>query len=148
FEIAARASGEGPFKVSVTGRLRLEAERAQPPVPVAALRAGARATVEGERFYQAGAVSGLEFGPSVRGLQQLWHDAEGALAELAAPPAVVAEAGRYCIHPALLDAALQAAGAALLGDQSLEEGDAIVPDSVGALRLSGDPGQARYSRVV
>ncbi|MBB5924559.1 acyl transferase domain-containing protein/acyl carrier protein, partial [Actinoalloteichus hoggarensis] len=56
---------------------------------------------------------GLGYGPTFRGLRSLWrHPAEDdtVYAEAALPDTAVADAGRYGIHPALLDAALHAIG--------------------------------------
>jgi acyl transferase domain-containing protein/NADPH:quinone reductase-like Zn-dependent oxidoreductase/NADP-dependent 3-hydroxy acid dehydrogenase YdfG/acyl carrier protein len=56
---------------------------------------------------------GLEYGPAFRGIVELWRGDREALARIALPDAVQRGATRYHAHPALLDAALHAIGAAL-----------------------------------
>jgi acyl transferase domain-containing protein/acyl carrier protein len=55
---------------------------------------------------------GVEFGPAFQGIARLARGAGEALAEVRTPPVVAAEAGRYVVHPAVLDACLQALAAA------------------------------------
>ncbi|WP_033334188.1 type I polyketide synthase [Streptomyces novaecaesareae] len=51
---------------------------------------------------------GVEYGPAFRGLRALWRRGEEVFAEVALDEADRADAARYGLHPALLDAALQA----------------------------------------
>ncbi|UUU26924.1 type I polyketide synthase [Streptomyces sp. DSM 40750] len=51
---------------------------------------------------------GIAYGPAFRGLRALWRRGDEVFAEVALPEGTQAEAGRYGLHPALLDAALQA----------------------------------------
>ncbi|SNR59681.1 type I polyketide synthase [Actinomadura mexicana] len=61
-----------------------------------------------EAFYAAGAEAGYTYGPSFRGLARAWRRGEEIFAEVAPPAQVRDEAGRYGVHPAVLDAALHA----------------------------------------
>ncbi|WP_344447216.1 polyketide synthase dehydratase domain-containing protein, partial [Kitasatospora nipponensis] len=63
-----------------------------------------------EEVYQVLAGAGLTYGPAFRGLRAVWRDGEEYYAEAALPPALVADAGRFGLHPALLDAAAQLPG--------------------------------------
>ncbi|HEY7767596.1 polyketide synthase dehydratase domain-containing protein, partial [Longimicrobium sp.] len=63
-------------------------------------------------FYEAMRARGLEYGPAFQGIHTLWRGPGEALARLRAPAAVGPDAARYLLHPALLDAALQAMAAA------------------------------------
>ncbi|MEU9143437.1 type I polyketide synthase [Streptomyces sp. NPDC048349] len=58
--------------------------------------------------------SGFDYGPAFQGVRAVWRRGEEVFAEVALPEEHIKEAGRFGIHPALLDAALQAgtAGAA------------------------------------
>ncbi|WP_037815898.1 polyketide synthase dehydratase domain-containing protein, partial [Streptomyces sp. NRRL S-1022] len=49
---------------------------------------------------------GYAYGPAFRGLRRAWLGEGEVFAEVALPEALRAEAGRYLLHPALLDAAL------------------------------------------
>ncbi len=55
---------------------------------------------------------GIDYGPAFRGLRALWRRGEEVFAEVALSEADRADAARYGLHPALLDAALQACVAA------------------------------------
>ncbi|MEV4437328.1 type I polyketide synthase [Streptomyces sp. NPDC049585] len=59
--------------------------------------------------YAALAARGLAYGPAFRGLKALWRtEADGALHAEVELPATAGPAGRFVLHPALLDAALHA----------------------------------------
>ncbi|MEV6976996.1 SDR family NAD(P)-dependent oxidoreductase [Kitasatospora sp. NPDC093806] len=62
--------------------------------------------------YRRFAGLGVDYGPAFRGLRALWRRGEEVFAEVALAEADRAEATRYGLHPALLDAALQAWAAA------------------------------------
>ncbi|WP_290063183.1 polyketide synthase dehydratase domain-containing protein, partial [Amycolatopsis solani] len=59
-------------------------------------------------FYAQAAEAGFAYGPAFRGLHRVWRAGAEVYAELALPDGT--EAGRFGLHPALLDAALQAIG--------------------------------------
>ncbi|WP_423203139.1 type I polyketide synthase [Krasilnikovia cinnamomea] len=52
---------------------------------------------------------GLDYGPAFRGVRELWRRGDETFAEVALPDDVT-DADRYGLHPALLSAAVQAAG--------------------------------------
>ncbi|MEU0940401.1 type I polyketide synthase [Embleya sp. NPDC005971] len=54
------------------------------------------------------AARGYDYGPAFRGLSALWRLGDEVFAEVALPPEAAADADRYGLHPALLDAALHA----------------------------------------
>ncbi|MGD0063774.1 MAG: SDR family NAD(P)-dependent oxidoreductase [Streptosporangiaceae bacterium] len=61
-------------------------------------------------FYAALRERGYDFGPSFRGVRAAWQGRPGEVfAEVALPDQARAEAARFGLHPALLDAALQTA---------------------------------------
>ncbi|GAA2304550.1 type I polyketide synthase [Streptomyces hawaiiensis] len=51
---------------------------------------------------------GYAYGPAFRGLSRVWRGESETFAEVTLPDAVREEAGRFLLHPALLDAALHA----------------------------------------
>ncbi|MDX3119112.1 SDR family NAD(P)-dependent oxidoreductase [Streptomyces scabiei] len=65
--------------------------------------------------YEDLADRGYGYGPAFRGLRALWRQGDDVYAEVALPEAAADRAGRYAVHPALLDAALHAA---LLGGRT------------------------------
>ena len=71
--------------------------------------------VEVAGWYEALAVGGYGYGPAFRGLRAAWRRGEDVFAEVALPEEAAADAGSFGVHPALLDAALHAAGLAAPG---------------------------------
>ncbi|MBM0279998.1 SDR family NAD(P)-dependent oxidoreductase, partial [Micromonospora tarensis] len=62
-----------------------------------------------EGLYERLAAAGHGYGPAFRGLRAVWRRAGEIFAEVQLPGALHADAARYGLHPALLDAALHAA---------------------------------------
>ncbi|HET9139090.1 acyltransferase domain-containing protein, partial [Actinophytocola sp.] len=54
------------------------------------------------------AAAGFGYGPTFQGLRRVWRHGADILAEAALPETVAGDAGRFALHPALLDAALHA----------------------------------------
>ncbi|MFI6231772.1 type I polyketide synthase, partial [Micromonospora echinospora] len=68
-------------------------------------------------WYEALAGHGLVYGPVFQGLRRLWTGDGAVYAEVALPEDAAGEAGRFGVHPALLDAALHPTGLLLSGDE-------------------------------
>ncbi|WP_285710969.1 type I polyketide synthase, partial [Microtetraspora sp. NBRC 16547] len=60
-------------------------------------------------LYDRFATMGFGYGPAFRGLRAAWRRGEEIYAEVALPAGIAPEAARFGLHPALLDAAVQAA---------------------------------------
>src|SRR5690606_23268136 len=67
-------------------------------------------TVPVEEHYQRLAERGLTYGPTFRGVRSLSPGKGEALARIELPEALASDAAVYNLHPAVLDAALQAVG--------------------------------------
>jgi len=83
--------------------------------------------VELESLYPRLCAQGLDYGPSFRGLVEVWRPSDGATttvlhARVVLPQAAAGEVGRYGMHPALLDASLHAL--------FLGAADQLAPDEV------------------
>ncbi|WUI01409.1 SDR family NAD(P)-dependent oxidoreductase [Spirillospora sp. NBC_00431] len=63
-----------------------------------------------DRFYAEAAEAGYGYGPAFQGLRSVWHRDREVYAEVVLPDEHHLLASRFGIHPALLDAALQATG--------------------------------------
>ncbi|WP_431784964.1 polyketide synthase dehydratase domain-containing protein, partial [Streptomyces chumphonensis] len=74
-------------------------------------------------FYAEAAAAGYGYGPAFQGLRAAWRRGDEIFAEVALPEEARAEAGRYGLHPALLDSALHAVG---LGDPTGETADGLL----------------------
>ncbi len=91
----------------VTGRVRAEPERSQPPrFELAAIRQRCVSELDGKTFYQSAAAAELHYGPQFQALTHVWAGQDEALGSIELPAAVVAEMDRYIVHPALLDACI------------------------------------------
>ncbi|MFJ4526771.1 SDR family NAD(P)-dependent oxidoreductase [Streptomyces libani] len=89
-------------------------EEAWPP-------AGAE-VVSVDGFYGGLAEAGYEYGPVFQGLRAAWRRGDEVFAEVALPEEAVGEAGRFGLHPALLDAVLHTVG---LGEAHGDEGPGL-----------------------
>jgi acyl transferase domain-containing protein/acyl carrier protein/thioesterase domain-containing protein len=81
-----------------------------------------------EVLYDELAAAGLEYGPAFQGLTAAWRLDGDVYGEVSLPEEVALEASRFELHPALLEAALQAASAA-----TAEPSEAVAWAGVGLL---------------
>ncbi len=72
--------------------------------------------VDVEGLYEALAEAGLDYGAGAQVLCAVWRHGEETLAEVRLPDELAGDAGRFSLHPALLESALHALAAAVLGD--------------------------------
>ena len=84
-----------------------------PPEDLAALRARCPVQADPRELYARLEAGGLAYGPAMRGVSQLWRGEEEVLARLEPPPG--AEHPFHCLHPALVDGAMQAVAGLTLG---------------------------------
>ncbi|MEU7191700.1 SDR family NAD(P)-dependent oxidoreductase [Streptomyces sp. NPDC045369] len=66
-------------------------------------------TVDVSNLYQSAAEGPYGYGPAFQGLRAVWRRGEEVFAEVALPEEVAEDAAAFGVHPALLDAVLQAA---------------------------------------
>ena len=98
--------------------VRLSAAQAWPPADAE--------PVDVSDLYTHLAERGLDYGPVFQGLRAAWRRGEEVFAEVSLMEDDAARAGLYCLHPALLDAALHAA---MLAAPSFAEGSVHLPFS-------------------
>ncbi|MER5932830.1 type I polyketide synthase [Streptomyces sp. NPDC002054] len=72
-------------------------------------------------FYPAAAAAGLGYGPVFQGLRAAWRREGELFAEVALDEAYAGDADAYGVHPALLDAALQAIGLGVPGTTDTDD---------------------------
>ncbi|MGP3972260.1 SDR family NAD(P)-dependent oxidoreductase, partial [Streptomyces sp. 6N223] len=85
-----------------------------PPIPATVWPPPADATpLPLDALYARLDTTTLTYGPAFRGLRAAWRGGDEIYAEVALPEQVTADAERFALHPALLDAALHAIGLAL-----------------------------------
>ena len=85
-----------------------------------------------EPFYEQLAAIGLGYGPSFRGVRELWKGVGEAVGRIEVDTEARPDA--YHAHPALVDACLHLFGAAL-ADEQMVAGDVYVPVQIGRFRL-------------
>ncbi|MEE1931566.1 polyketide synthase dehydratase domain-containing protein, partial [Streptomyces sp. TRM 70351] len=125
-QVYSRADEAQPWTLHAEGLLMPEGGDAPPQAPAAWPPSGFE-EVALDGTYERLAGLGYAYGPAFQGLRRVWRDpASGDVcAEVALPEELRAEAGRFVLHPALLDAALHP----LLPGVTDEERPALVPFS-------------------
>jgi acyl transferase domain-containing protein/acyl carrier protein len=98
-------------------------------------------------FYRRLRERGFDCGPSFRGIERLWRREGEALGRIRLPANLVTETELYQIHPALLDACFQVAGAALPDEGPLGEG-LYLAMGLDALRLYVSRPRSMWSHAV
>src|SRR3984885_8832355 len=109
----------------VPGELEEFAERVWPPDGAEELGTGS--------FYDRAAETGYDYGPAFQGLKAAWRHADDIYAEAVLQDDQLGEANSYCIHPALLDAALHIALLTALDELGSQE--AQIPFTFSGVRL-------------
>ncbi|WP_201762157.1 MULTISPECIES: SDR family NAD(P)-dependent oxidoreductase, partial [unclassified Nonomuraea] len=103
--------GQGEWTLHAQGVLIEEGGR--PVAGVGQWPPAGASPVDVEHLYEDLAAMGLDYGPLFQGLVAAWQHEGAVFAEIALPEQGHVEAGRFGLHPALLDASLHAAA---LGD--------------------------------
>uniref|UniRef100_UPI002A808C3C SDR family NAD(P)-dependent oxidoreductase n=1 Tax=Streptomyces sp. CRN 30 TaxID=3075613 RepID=UPI002A808C3C len=104
--------------------------------------AGAEA-VDIDGFYDRLAATGYGYGPIFQGVRAVWRRGEELFADVVLPEAAERDAGRFGVHPALVDAALQTGLVTLLeGD-----GERMMPFSFAGVRLHATGATAARVRL-
>jgi acyl transferase domain-containing protein/acyl carrier protein len=88
----------------------LAVEPANAPVPTSAWPPPGSDSIDVDSLYERLFKAGFEYGPAFQGLTAAWKEGEKIHAEASLAEAQVEEAGRYTVHPALLEACLHGVG--------------------------------------
>ncbi|SDR33756.1 Acyl transferase domain-containing protein [Thermostaphylospora chromogena] len=96
-------------------------------------------------FYSAMAHAGYGYGPAFRGLRAAWRDGDAVYAEIALPEHIRADGDAYGLHPALLDAAMQATRLAIPDPDS--ESGVLLPFAWSGVRLHATGATAARVRI-
>ncbi|MFI1801745.1 type I polyketide synthase, partial [Streptomyces sp. NPDC020379] len=118
--VHSRPDGDGePWVRHATGRVAPEEARPSSGEQVWPPRGAEPVALDGH--YERLAATGLRYGRVFQSLRAAWRRGTEVYAEVLLPEDVEQEASRFGVHPALLDAALHAMGAAAL-PSSADEG--------------------------
>ncbi|MFF1868473.1 SDR family NAD(P)-dependent oxidoreductase, partial [Kitasatospora herbaricolor] len=112
----ATAGPDEPWTRHVTALLVPQSDAPAGPEPAAAWPPPGAVAVDTTALYETLAGHGYDYGPAFQGVCAAWRLDGVVHADIALPEDRAAEAGRYGIHPALLDAALHPLAAGLLAD--------------------------------
>ena len=96
-----------------------------------------------EDLYEQVTRKGYGYGPAFRGLRAVWRAGQDVFAEVRLPARPRDEAGRFGMHPALLDAVLHAAGP---GDL-LDSGQMLVPFAWSGVQLHASGAELVRARL-
>ncbi len=128
-----RAMGDAPWIEHATGQLveaALGSDGATDAEDIAALRAWPipdTETVELDGFYERLRDRGLAYGPGFQGLVELRRRGAQVFGRVVLPEVAAEDGDDYCVHPALLDAALHAGLIDYAAGASDAEGGVLLP---------------------
>ncbi|NTX01461.1 type I polyketide synthase [Myxococcus sp. CA040A] len=126
---------EGAWRLHVTCKVRREDSRR--PEATVVVPPAREALLSVESHYQRTREHGLALGPLFRSIQSLWRTERGGGAHVVLPN----RAGNYVLHPALLDACLQALS---VGFGDAVEGEAWLPVGLERLTVHESPREAAF----
>lgn len=138
---------EGPRRVYSTGRFRSREQRgaeAEPALSIPGALDRCARHLDRASVYGLFALLGLDYGTSLRGIQEAWIGPGEALARVS-----LADAGEhdgYVLHPTLLDAALQLIAAIEITERSTGAPTPL-PFSVESVTLHAPLAQASYAHA-
>ncbi|MFJ8211284.1 SDR family NAD(P)-dependent oxidoreductase [Streptomyces sp. NPDC096033] len=142
FSRSEEAPEDTPWTRHATGSLAPEG--AAPGEGLAVWPPAGAEPLDTDGLYETLGAAGLEYGPVFRGLQTAWKLGNELYAEVALPEEATADAGRYNLHPALLDAALHGIG---LGSFVTGDGGAHLPFAWSGLSLHATGASALRVRI-
>ncbi|MDG4810795.1 SDR family NAD(P)-dependent oxidoreductase [Micromonospora sp. WMMD1120] len=108
---------DGPWRRHATGVL---APTGSPGAELTAWPPAGATAVALDDFYRRAAADGFHYGPAFQGLRAAWRRGDEVYAEVSLPADEHTDAAGYLVHPALLDAAVQAVRAGSVLDETGE----------------------------
>lgn len=130
-----------PWTLHATGRIGRDTDKG--PVDrssdLAAVKARCRQRVSGSRSYDALATMGFQYGPTFRGVEEVWLGDHEALGRVVCPDPLTGQGDAgHLLHPALLDACFQIAPfATFLHGTGAGSDEPLLPVEVARFRFSG-----------
>lgn len=110
-------------------------------IDLVALKAGCERQIAAQQCYEIFAAMGIQYGPSHRGLVNLWIGNDGdepyVLAHLALPESLRAGADKYRLHPSIADSAFQASLGFRLPDANPTASRPLIPFALKSIRILG-----------
>ncbi|MEM7130014.1 MAG: beta-ketoacyl synthase N-terminal-like domain-containing protein [Chloroflexota bacterium] len=128
-------ANEGSFLTHVMGKMLTQPTTNPQEIDLAKLQERCSTEIDANGFYQTSANQHFIFGPSFQWLANIWIGEGEALGKLSAPESVK-NLKSYRIHPGLIDACFQIAGAVQLTEG--DEDETYMLFRVGELRVYAD----------
>lgn len=127
-QAAAERNSAISWKLHATGKVRRAVAGEPEPegISLEVIQARCRAEESVAQFYQNLDQLGMQYGPTFRGVEQLWQGEGEVLGRIKLPTALEAEAADYQFHPALLDACLQLISALFPSGQIIPSAQATI----------------------
>jgi amino acid adenylation domain-containing protein/thioester reductase-like protein len=152
FDIYTRAdAADNSWDLHAHGCVRHAGQGAPAIVDLASLRRGEPDAIGAQEHYRLFADMGLRYGPTFRGIRQLWRGEGEALAEIEVAPGIGEHLSDYRLHPAVLDACIQSILATLPARTVWQaaQGRPYVPVKIERLYFHGTPSTRlfAYSRL-
>ncbi|MEU6236272.1 type I polyketide synthase, partial [Kitasatospora sp. NPDC047058] len=107
-DIFSRPDGQQDWSQHASGVIAPAGETAAAEEDFAVWPPRGATAVDVSGMYEAAAEGPYGYGPAFQGLRAAWRRGEDVFAEVALPETVAQDAGAFGLHPALLDAVLQA----------------------------------------
>jgi NADPH:quinone reductase-like Zn-dependent oxidoreductase/SAM-dependent methyltransferase/short-subunit dehydrogenase/acyl carrier protein len=146
---ACTDAAEHSWVLHARGNIRSAPNAKAVTFDIAKVRASCGEEFSGDECRRRFAALGLHYGPAFHGLRRLWRGEGEALADIRLPSSLQPELAGYRLHPAVLDACLQAS-LAVLPDDALSgrsRGRAYVPVRMGRARFYATPAAEFFAAV-
>jgi acyl transferase domain-containing protein/NADPH:quinone reductase-like Zn-dependent oxidoreductase/NAD(P)-dependent dehydrogenase (short-subunit alcohol dehydrogenase family)/acyl carrier protein len=148
-----KGTGASQWKMHASGRVLCDAgeqkETQNPEEFFETIRTRCTQRIEVDDFYRGLKARGLDFGRSFRGIEALWRCDGEAFAQVRLPHAALGHTEPYRVHPALLDACIQAVAAAVPAfDPSDNSSDLFMPMGLDRFRYEGPATDQLFSHVL
>jgi len=149
FAIHSSASeSDQSWSLHTMGYLRAQQDLLTPEkVDLEAIRNGLREEMSQEDFYRIFDAVGLHYGPTFRGMEQLWRRDGESLGRVCLSSQLEPESTRYCFHPALLDSCLQVLAGAIPRESAERYAAIYMPVYVERVRFYGRPRHRVWSHT-
>ena len=141
-QVASLHEASGAWIRHASGRLR----RGAPTTSAAAretpaqIQARCPTVLTAEVYYPLAERQGVTYGPAFQGMRQCWHSATEVIGHVRLPDSPAAQLKAYRVHPALLDACIQALGGLLFAHADASTtGETYVPVGIEHVRLHKRP---------
>ncbi|TDD35458.1 SDR family NAD(P)-dependent oxidoreductase [Actinomadura sp. KC06] len=148
YSLPADGSADDAWVRHATGTLTADA--GEPSFDLAAWPPEGSSPVSLDGAYERLADAGYGYGPLFQGLRAMWRRGDELFAEVALPDESWEEAGRFGMHPAVLDAVLHTgliSGGGERADERDGDGEMVLPFSWNGVRLFASGAPAVRARV-